>query len=211
MPPTESQILSTFLLPLANIRALLSLRSFTALFPQPLRKNPQIPYLYHELQHQRGLIIDQIEKNIAAEVKAGEKQRREVIKARRRDEREEMGILGEDDRDELDMEVELFGQTSHLPPHRSHTLSSIIPEMETAATDLEEELKALEREASNALVRINAVIGDLSDLRYGRFDNPTGGEDVAETVLEGLRNLEEVCEGVLSDGNQHVAAQEPHY
>ena len=69
--------------------------------------------------------------------------------------------------------------------------------MESAATDLETELRALETEASDTLTRITATVGDLSDLRYGRFDKPVGGEDVAEAVLEGLRNLEEVCEGLL--------------
>ena len=107
MPPTESQILSTFILPPASIRSFISLSSFTKLFPQPSRKNPQIAYLYRELQHQRGLIVDQIERNIAAEVRAGEKQRREVVKARRRDEREEMGLVAEGDQHEFDMEVEV--------------------------------------------------------------------------------------------------------
>jgi centromere-localized protein 2 len=120
MPPTESQILSTFLLPPANIRSFISLSNFVKLFPQPLRKNPQIVYLYRELQHQRGLIIDQIEKNIATEVRAGEKQRREVIKARRRDEHEEMGLVGANDQNELDMEVEVRARITIIalePPH----------------------------------------------------------------------------------------------
>jgi centromere-localized protein 2 len=105
MPPTESQILSTFLLPPSSLRSLISLKTFTNLFPQPQRKNPQIPYLYRELHHQRGLVVDQITRNIAEEVKSGEAQRREVVKARRRDEREELKLLGEHDKDERDMEV----------------------------------------------------------------------------------------------------------
>jgi centromere-localized protein 2 len=78
--------------------------------------------------------------------------------------------------------------------------------MESAVTDLEVELKALEKEASDTLTRIKATVGDLSDLRYGRFDKPVGGEDVAEAVLEGLRNLEEVCEGLLGNSNSQVIA-----
>jgi centromere-localized protein 2 len=107
MPPTESQILSTFLLAPASIRTLLSLTNFTNLFPQAQRKNPQIPYLYSELHHQRGLVVDQIKRNITGEVKKGEAQRREVARARRRDELDEANLLGEHDGVERDMEVEV--------------------------------------------------------------------------------------------------------
>jgi centromere-localized protein 2 len=69
--------------------------------------------------------------------------------------------------------------------------------MESAAADLVAELGALEKEAEDMLARIEATVGDLSDLRYGKFDKQAVGEDVVEVVLEGLRSLEEVCEGLL--------------
>ena len=78
--------------------------------------------------------------------------------------------------------------------------------MESAATDLEAELKELEREANDMLALIETTVGDLSDLRYGKFDKPIGGEDVAEAVLEGLRNLEEVCKGVLNSDDSYATA-----
>ncbi|KAH0558483.1 hypothetical protein GP486_004859 [Trichoglossum hirsutum] len=206
MPPTESQILSTFLLPPASVRTLVSLSSFTNLFPQAQRKNPQIPYLYSELHHQRGLVVDQIKRNIAGEVKKGEAQRRAVVKARRRDQLNEANLLGEHDGEERYMEVELFGQTSNLPPHRTHTLASIIPEMESAATDLEAELRALEEDSEDVLARIRATVGDLSDLRYGKFEKQVGGDNIAEVVLEELRNLEWVCEGLLKGDDSGAKA-----
>jgi centromere-localized protein 2 len=69
--------------------------------------------------------------------------------------------------------------------------------MESAATDLEAELGALEKDSEDTLARIRATVGDLSDLRYGKFDKPVDGDNVAEVVLEELRNLEGVCEGLL--------------
>jgi centromere-localized protein 2 len=68
--------------------------------------------------------------------------------------------------------------------------------MEAAAIDLEAEFGALEKEAEDMLEHIKMMVGDLSDLRYGKFDKQVGGDDVVEVVLEGLRGLEEVCEGL---------------
>jgi centromere-localized protein 2 len=99
MPPTESSILSQTLLTPAPLPTILPLPKFTALFPSASRSHPQIPLLYRELQHQRALQIDQVRKNITAEAKLGEKQRREIARTRRRDER---GWEGED----MGMEIE---------------------------------------------------------------------------------------------------------
>ena len=67
--------------------------------------------------------------------------------------------------------------------------------MENAATDLEAELAALEKEASDILAQISMTVGDLSDLRYGKFGTAAGREDVTQAVLDGLKSLEEVCKG----------------
>ena len=84
MAPTEHAILTNFLLPPSPLSAALSLEKFTALFPKTERSNPQIAYLYHELEYARAVAIDQVKANIAQEVKKGEGQRREVVRARRR-------------------------------------------------------------------------------------------------------------------------------
>lgn len=97
MPPTEASILSSFLLPPAPLSTVISLRKFTELFPHSQQSSPQIPALYRELQHQRAVDIDDVKRNIAAEVKHGERQKREVVKARRRADKEELeGLDGRD-------------------------------------------------------------------------------------------------------------------
>jgi len=86
--PTESTILTSLLLPPAPLPTILPLQKFTALFPPSARSHPQIPLLYRDLQHQRALDIDTVRRNIAAEVKRGEGQKREVARQRRREERD---------------------------------------------------------------------------------------------------------------------------
>jgi len=86
--PTEPTILSSLLLPPAPLPTILPLAKFTALFPASARPHPQIPLLYRDLQHQRALDIDTVRKNIAAEAKRGEGQRREIARRRRREERD---------------------------------------------------------------------------------------------------------------------------
>ena len=84
MPPTEDELLSNFLLAPAPLASVISLQKFTDLFPRPQRPNPQIKLLYRDLQGRRALDIEHIKRNIAREVKRGEKQKRHVIKARRK-------------------------------------------------------------------------------------------------------------------------------
>jgi centromere-localized protein 2 len=105
MPPTESQILSHFLLPPAPLPAVISLSKFTDLFPADVRSNPQIPVLYRELQHQRAIDVDDVKSNISNEVKKGDRQRKEIARARRRKEDEE--DAHDNDGIEMAMEVQV--------------------------------------------------------------------------------------------------------
>lgn len=89
MAPTEETILSSFLLPPAPLPSLISLKAFTELFPRSQQGSPQIKALYRDLQRQRARLTDAVARNIAAEVKRGNAQRRVVVKARRRAEKEE--------------------------------------------------------------------------------------------------------------------------
>ena len=94
-PPTETSILTTFLIPPSSLPEVISLQRFTDLFPKNNRTHADIPVLYRELQHQRALVVDQIKEDIRAEAKRGERSRREVVRARRRAEAEELvGISG---------------------------------------------------------------------------------------------------------------------
>jgi centromere-localized protein 2 len=89
MPPTEATLLSAFLLPPAPLPAIITLKSFTQLFPKSQQSSPQVKALYRDLQNQRARITDAVAKNIIAEVKRGNMQRRAVVRARREAEKEE--------------------------------------------------------------------------------------------------------------------------
>ena len=74
-------------------------------------------------------------------------------------------------------------------------MESIIPEMQDACTDLAAEIKSLETDIEIAMSDSKKVIGDLSDLRYGKFGRLEGiSGDAAQEVVASLRKLTEQCE-----------------
>jgi centromere-localized protein 2 len=89
MPPTESQILTSFLLPPAPLPTSIPLEKFTSLFSTSQQNDPAITALYRELQSQRNEDISTVRKNIEAECQRGAKQIREMRRERRK------GIQGE--------------------------------------------------------------------------------------------------------------------
>ncbi|KAH8599129.1 Cnl2/NKP2 family protein-domain-containing protein [Bisporella sp. PMI_857] len=178
MSPTESTLLQSFLLTPAPLPSIISLSRFTSLFPKPQQSSPHIRTLYRDLQLSRARITDQVERNIQQEVKRGNAQRRVVRRSRR--EREEEGD------DEALIEQQLFGQTSNLPASNPHSLTSIIPAMESAVEDVDDEVRRMEEEIAQLEEEIRATVGSLSDLRYGKFMN----KELREQVLEGLGRLE---------------------
>jgi centromere-localized protein 2 len=214
MVPTEKKILTSFLLPPAPLSVILPLSRFTTLFPVRHRSNRQIPLLYRDLQYTRALDTDHVASNIAAEAKRGEGMAREVVRTRRRD---ELGVgagfdagLGEEaDREMLIegwVEQERSGALVGEGPGkgRVHTVASVIPAMEKACRDLEEEIAELETEAMREMAGIDAILGDLTDLRYGKFALPVveGEKELGGDVLEGLAGLREGCERVNGGGNE---------
>jgi centromere-localized protein 2 len=68
--------------------------------------------------------------------------------------------------------------------------------MEQASEDMEEEVAEMEKEAQIILADIQTTIGDLSDLRYGRFSKTPGatGCDLSTEVLESLRRIQQLCD-----------------
>jgi centromere-localized protein 2 len=68
-------------------------------------------------------------------------------------------------------------------------LKSIIPDLERAAEEVEDEIRRLEEEAETLLEEMKGTVGGLSDLRYGRLANG----QLREQVLEGLGRLEGSC------------------
>ncbi|KAH8687544.1 Cnl2/NKP2 family protein-domain-containing protein [Tricladium varicosporioides] len=185
MAPTEATILATFLLPPAPLPAIISLKAFTELFPRSQQSSPGIRALYRDLQHQRSRLTDTVGRSIVTETKRGYAQRRAVVRERRQAEKE-----GQDD--EIDVENTLFGHSSNLPTSKPHTLASILPVMEMAAKDLEDEISRLEEDSETLLEDMQSTVGGLSDLRYGRLANG----DLLEEVLNGLKRLEDSCKTV---------------
>ncbi|OBT69645.1 hypothetical protein VE03_00959 [Pseudogymnoascus sp. 23342-1-I1] len=178
MPPSESQILTSFLVPPAPLPVVLNSTAFAALFP-PSTPQASVAHLYRLLSHQRALITDAVKSDIEDEAKRGVAQRRAVVKSRRAQER------GEDDEEER-IEVALSPTNpAPLPRPRHHTLRTILPTLDTATEDIEAEIALLELEAETLLAGIRNTVGGLSDLRYGRFRNP----EVAEGVRAGLESV----------------------
>jgi centromere-localized protein 2 len=75
-----------------------------------------------------------------------------------------------------------------------HTVETLLPAMDQAAEDIEEEIRMLEDEAARTLEDMRNTVGDLSDLRYGKLPRPPIGEDdLATDVVNGLSRLEQMC------------------
>lgn len=85
-----------------------------------------------------------------------------------------------------------------------HTERSIVKEMNIACEHIEEEIKALEEETKKMLEDMQNTVGDLSDLRYGRFTKTPGStEEFGEEMIHNIKRLQEVCDnartGALND------------
>ncbi|MCJ1356745.1 MAG: hypothetical protein MMC33_006740 [Icmadophila ericetorum] len=206
MPPSESILLTTFLLPPAPLPTILTLKKFTDLFPKTHRQNPQIKFLYRELQHARALEIDEVKRNIAREVKKGEAQMREVARVRRESERGEIESREEEEEEQEDGDgdgdMDMDAQTTSRKSRTPYTLPTILLALSSACVDLTTTIATQETELQSLLQEIEMIVGDLSDLRYGKFVRPVGalggteedgGPGLREEVLKGLRGLEEVA------------------
>ncbi len=68
--------------------------------------------------------------------------------------------------------------------------------MEQASRDIEEELAEMEAQAQDMLKDLRTSIGDLSDLRYGRFSKTPGANDgdLATEVTESLKRIQQLIE-----------------
>ncbi|RYP70912.1 hypothetical protein DL771_005162 [Monosporascus sp. 5C6A] len=183
MAPNEATILSNYLLLPARLPNIVTLQEFTSFFPKSQQSSPQIRTLYRDLQQQRNAIVEGVAENINAQIKQGKALRRQVIKERREAEQEEQD-------DEIEIERTLFGPTSNIIRPKSHDLLSILPELEDAANDMEQELQKLEQEEAALLESVKQTVGNMSDLRYGRLAN----SKLRTEVLDGLQGLRDVCE-----------------
>ena len=221
-PPTEHQILTSYLLNPASLPTILSLDQFRNLFPNKFREHPQIKRLYRDLQFLRSVDIDNVRENIAQEVRRGDRMKVEMWRSLRAGQKAEDTVMGEgftrngtkqdDPNSESDIEAEkeieqtemqldtmLFGQAGSVarPPSQLHSLESLLGEMETAAEVLEAEAKAAEVEMQALVAGIQETVSSLSDLRYGTFARVGGSDgeaDVGEEVKKALQRLENTCQ-----------------
>ncbi|KAJ5762439.1 uncharacterized protein N7511_005821 [Penicillium nucicola] len=191
MAPTEESILSNFLLSPAPLPTVMSLQKFTELFPKRLRNHPHIRTLYRELQQVREQDMDRVNENIDTEMKQSDKQKAELHKACLA-----TGVEASSDNEqrEVDMDLHLFGQTQTATPEDYHSVASLLTAMETASAHIEQEISAIDREAAGILAQLSTTVGDMSDLRYGKLQGPTGtADDMANEAIKGLQNLEDTC------------------
>lgn len=90
MAPSESDILTHYLLIPAPLTAIITLDQFRALFPATWQSSPQVAKLFRDLQSQRAQVVDKVTENIEAEARRGTLMRREVLRARMESEREDV-------------------------------------------------------------------------------------------------------------------------
>jgi centromere-localized protein 2 len=192
MAPSEESILSNFLLSPASLPTIITLQKFTELFPKRLQSHPQIKVLYRELQELRSQDMDLVSENISKEVKRGAKQRADLLEASK-----SSGVDGmnDDSHREMDLDLQFFGQASHDPSAEFHAFPSLLSEMERACATLEREISAAEQDATATLAELRKIVGEMSDLRYGKLNKPgiTPEDFVAETI-RGLKSLEDACD-----------------
>jgi centromere-localized protein 2 len=209
---SESTLLKNFLIIPSSLPTFITLDQFTALFPPKHQKDASIPSLYYEIHHQRAQDIDAVKHNIKAELVVGEKQKRLIRRGRRQWHQsdlegfDENNVRMEEDVKPLSLVISKpldeeanAQQLAHLKANLSkpHTIDSIIPDMDNARLDLTQEIMAMEEESKTLLADIKATIGDLSDLRTGRFSKtPGSGTELGQDVLEGLKRLEQICDDV---------------
>ncbi|KAJ5605664.1 hypothetical protein N7510_008445 [Penicillium lagena] len=194
-PPSEESILSNFLLSPASLPTVMTLQKFTELFPKRLRAHPHIRALYRELQQVREQDMDRVNSNIDLELKQGQKQRAELRKASMAAGVDESQA---DEQRETDLDLHLFGQPSAAAgagaPEDYHSPASLLAAMEAASANVEREIAGVDAEAAQLLEILTASVGDMSDLRYGKLQGPSGSaEDRVGEAIQGLRTLEDTC------------------
>ncbi|KAJ2981210.1 hypothetical protein NUW58_g6743 [Xylaria curta] len=182
MAPTEDTILRNYLLLPSRLPSIISLQEFASLFPKSQQSSPQVRALYRDLQQQRNAVVDAVSASIDAEVKQARALRRTIIRTKKESEYEEQD-------DEIEIERTLFGSTSTAITPKQHSIQSIIPELDSAAADIESDLQKLEEEESALVETIKQAAGSMSDLRYGRLSNAT----LTSEVMDGLHSIQETC------------------
>lgn len=72
--------------------------------------------------------------------------------------------------------------------------SELLVQMEAANSEIEAECTQLEEECQGILDFVQTVVGDMSDLRYGKHAFP----DAEQQVIHQLKGLTDTCDNVLA-------------
>jgi len=76
-------------------------------------------------------------------------------------------------------------------------LKELLKQMERAADDLEREQVTIGDECDLILEELRTIVGDLSDLRYGKL--PSSATE--EHVIREINHLVSVCENIGGEGS----------
>jgi centromere-localized protein 2 len=83
----------------------------------------------------------------------------------------------------------LFASNSSAKKSK-HSLDSVMPELQGATGALQAEIARLEEQEAELAGSMAQIVGNLSELRYGKFANPK----LRDEVMDGLTALQEACE-----------------
>ena len=227
-PPSESQILTSYLLHPSPLPTILPLKSFLSLVPKSSAAHAgDLHRLYTDLSHQRASTIDDVSRRIGAECRrssgltallsrqiareegnaarrrGGKDGKRNATKKRKRS--SHANGAGEDvlsspsppSSDEvltsnelildttLHSGIPLSNTTPYRTPSQNHTVTSLLHAIEKGAREIALEITELESSIETLATQCEDIVGNLSDLRYGRFS--TGVEEDLVGALEELR------------------------
>lgn len=83
MAPTESEVLTHYLVQPASLEAIITFSSFAERFPPSQRDSPSVRALWADLVAQREKALDDVRRNIEREMEQGKIMKREILRARR--------------------------------------------------------------------------------------------------------------------------------
>ena len=204
---TETSILQSYLLPPTSLPNIMSFSQFQQLFPASTRTHPHIKTLYRDLQFLRSVDADVVRENINTEARKSTAIRREMLRGMQAERKSDLPQGRKRKREddgrrtapeiEVAIDVQIFGPSGMLPNHdRYHDAESLLAEMETACSALEREGEIFRQEADTTLAAMQTTVGNLSDLRYGKFAKIAGseiGDGLERSVVQSLKALEQAC------------------
>ncbi|KAK7885342.1 hypothetical protein LTR67_010520 [Exophiala xenobiotica] len=262
-PPTESEILNSYLLHPSPLPTILPYASFHSLLPKAnnssRQHHPDLKPLYRSLQLQRDITLDDIHRRIQDECRRSTTLTARLSRQLRRDEQSDLlaaaksrkrkrkssshsqphndhddnGLNGlnadnADDNDNegtdhtssyssqdehdhqtsLQLDTHLHGPLGSTLPaanaRNNHSTQSLLFAMQRASHDLESEITSLDAQIATIHAECEETVGNLSDLRYGRFaqNRASGGQSaddsgtgVERDVIDALGELRARLQG----------------